>query len=227
GRGRAVFKYLLAHHDRAIPRDLLMEMFWPDASTESARNSLNVALYGLRQAFRAATAVNVVQFSDSAYRLAPELHLELDVDQFRRAVQAGRRAEEANDGAAAMAAYQQASALYSGDFMADDLADDWPVVRREQLRDAYLDTLDRLGQLHFAHEQYERCVTLCLQLLTHDACREDAHCRLMRCYSRLGQHHLALRQYQSCAEALQKELGVEPDDTTRQLYERVRRRDTV
>ena len=227
GRGRAVFKYLLAHHDRAIPRELLMEMFWPDATAESARNSLNVALYGLRQAFRAATAVNIVQFNDSAYRLAPELQVELDVDLFRRVVQAGRRAEDAGDGAAAMAAYQQASALYGGDFMADDLADDWPVVRREQLRDAYLDTLDRLGQLHFAHEQYERCVTLCLQLLTHDACREDAHCRLMRCYSRLGQHHLALRQYQSCAEALQKELGVDPDDTTRQLYERVRRRDTV
>lgn len=227
GRGRAVFKYLLAHRDRAIPRDVLMELFWPDASSDAARNSLNVALYGLRQALRAASPLPVVLFQDSAYRLNPELCVELDVDAFKRCVQAGRRSEDADDHATATARYEQAAALYLGDFMADDLSDDWPVLVRERLRVAYLDTLDRLGQLYYAQEQYEACVTLCLQLLGHDSCREDAHCRLMRCYSRLGQHHLALRQYQACVEALHKELGVEPDEATQQLCARIRRREVV
>lgn len=227
GRGRAVFKYLLAHRDRAVPRDVLMELFWPDTSSDASRNSLNVALYGLRQALRAASPMPVVLFQDSAYRLNPELCVELDVDAFKRCVQAGRRSEDADDHATATARYEQAAALYTGDFMADDLSDDWPVLVRERLRVAYLDTLDRLGQLYYAQEQYEACVTLCLQLLGHDSCREDAHCRLMRCYSRLGQHHLALRQYQACVEALHKELGVEPDEATQQLCARIRRREVV
>jgi len=108
-----------------------------------------------------------------------------------------------------------------------DLADDWPVLPRERLRVDYLDTLDRLSHLYFTGEQYGRCVTLCQMLLAQDNCREDAHCRLMRCYSRQDQHLLALRQYQTCAEALDHELGVAPAAATTQLYERIRRREAV
>jgi hypothetical protein len=48
-RGRMVLKYLLTHRDRPVPREVLMETFWPNAKPGSARNRLNVALHGLRQ----------------------------------------------------------------------------------------------------------------------------------------------------------------------------------
>lgn len=227
GRGRAVFKYLLAHRERALPRDVLMDAFWPDAEPEAARNSLNVALHGLRQALRAADDLPVVIFQDGAYRLHPELQLWLDSDEFERRVIAGRRFEAAGQIAAAAAAYEVATGLYQGDFMADDPYDEWPVITRERLRIAYLDTLDRLSQIYFSQGQYGSCASLCQHMLTQDNCREDAHCRLMRCYSRQGQHYLALRQYQLCVKTLRDELDVEPALTTTQLYERVRRRERM
>lgn len=227
GRGRAVFKYLLAHRDRPTPRDVLMETFWPDASADSARNSLNVALYGLRQALRAATDVPVVIFQNGAYRLNPALQIWLDIEEFKRCVQSGRRSEDAGDLAGAIGKYQQAAALYQGDFMSDDLGDDWPVLPRERLRIDYLDTLDRLSHMSFANEQYAACITLCQMILAQDNCREDVHCRLIRCYSRQDQYHLALRQYQACLEALDAELGVAPAPATTQLYERIRRHEVV
>jgi DNA-binding SARP family transcriptional activator len=227
GRGRAVFKYLLTHRERPIPRDTLMEIFWPDGTPESARNSLNVALHGLRQALRAATDVQVIVFKNGVYRFNPDLQVWLDVDEFRRRVQAGRRMEDAGNSAGAAEEYEQATILYEGDLMADDLADDWPVLTRERLRVAYLDTLDRLSHIRFSQDQYDACVALCQLLLTQDNCREDAHCRLMRCYSRLGQHHLALRQYQICRDALREELDVEPALATTQLNERIRHREQI
>ena len=202
-------------------------LFWPDAEPEAARNSLNVALHGLRQALRAAADVPVVIFQDGAYRLHPELQLWLDSDEFERRVAAGRRFETDGQLAAAAAEYEMAAGLYQGDFMADDPYDEWPVMTRERLRVAYLDTLERLGQLYFSQGQYAACAALCQRTLTHDNCREDAHCRLMRCYSRQGQYHLALRQYQACVEALRAELDVEPAPATIQLYERIRRREQV
>jgi DNA-binding SARP family transcriptional activator len=111
--------------------------------------------------------------------------------------------------------------------MADDLADDWSVLPRERLRVDYLDTLDRLSHIYFIQEQYTSCIMLCQMILAQDACREDVHCRLMRCYSHQNQHHLALRQYQTCVEALDRELGVAPAPTTTQIYERIRRREAV
>lgn len=228
GRGRAVFKYLLIQHPRPVSRDLLMDTFWPESNSEAARNSLNVALHGLRQGFRAAAGdVTIVLFHDGAYRLNPVLRLWIDVEEFERHIKAGRRLE--NDGQLALAAaeYEVATSLYQGDFLDDDLYEDWPVLQREQLRIAYLETLDRLSCIYFSQSQYAACATLCQLILGRDNCREDAHCRLMRCYSRQNQHYLALRQYQSCAEALQSELDVAPSPLTAQLYERIRKREWV
>jgi DNA-binding SARP family transcriptional activator len=204
-----------------------MDLFWPDAAPEAARNNLNVAVHGLRQALKAASERQVVLFQDSAYRLNPELTIWIDVEVFERHVATGRQLEANGQLAAATAEYEVATGLYQGDFLADDPYEEWPVLTRERLRVAYLDTLDRLAQLYFSQGQYAACAALCQRTLSYDNCREDAHCRLMRCYSRQGQQHLALRQYQACVEALHDELDVEPAQTTVDLYERIRRRERV
>jgi DNA-binding SARP family transcriptional activator len=227
GRGRAIFKYLLAHRGQSTPRDMLMDLFWPDAAPEAARNNLNVAVHGLRQALKAASERQIVLFQDSAYRLNPELTIWIDVEAFERHVASGRQLEANGQLAAATAEYEVATGLYQGDFLADDPYEEWPVLTRERLRVAYLDTLDRLAQLYFSQGQYAACAALCQRTLSYDNCREDAHCRLMRCYSRQSQQHLALRQYQACVEALHDELDVEPAPTTVELYERIRRRERV
>ena len=101
------------------------------------------------------------------------------------------------------------------------------MVIREHLRLCYLDALDRLGALHLDSGNYVGCVAVCLKLLAHDSCREDAHCRLMRCYSRQGQVQLAVRQYHSCTAALRTELDVAPALATTELFYRLRRREAI
>lgn len=227
GRGRSMLKYLLTQRTRPVPRDVLMDFFWPESSPESARNSLNVAIHGLRQAFRAITDIPVVIFENSAYRLNPDLTIWVDVEEFERHVQLGRQLEESGQLRAATTEYEVAIGLYSADFLIDDPYDDWPVLTRERLRVMYIDALDRLSQIYFAQGQYAACSNLCQLIITADNCREDAYCRLMRCYARLGQYPPALRQYQTCVEALRTELDVEPSSTTVDLYERIRRREAV
>ena len=147
GRGRSLFKYLVTHRDPWPRRELLMDAFWPEAAPAAARNSLNVAVHGLRRAFRASAGVEVVVLEDGAYRLGPGLRLWLDVDEFELHVAAGRRLEAAGDLAGAAAAYERALALYQGDLLADDPYEDWPVPAREHLLLTYLDVLDRLSGL--------------------------------------------------------------------------------
>ena len=72
GRGRSLFKYLVTHRDPWPRREVLMDVFWPDAAPAAARNSLNVAVHGLRRAFRASAEVPVVVLQDGAYRLADD-----------------------------------------------------------------------------------------------------------------------------------------------------------
>lgn len=227
GRGRALLKYLLTHRDPWPAREVLMEVFWPDSTPEAARNSLNVAVHGLRRALRAAADVPVVVLEGDAYRLHADVGLWLDVDEFERHVGGGRQLEDVGELAGAIAEYELAASVYQGDFLADDPYQEWPVLSRERLRLEYLDTLDRLSQLYFGQGSYASCAALCRRIIERDACREDAHRRLMRCYSRQGQPHLALRQHQACVEALHAELGVDPARATSELRERLQRHEQV
>jgi DNA-binding SARP family transcriptional activator len=227
GRGRSLFKYLVCHRDPWPRREQLMDAFWPEAAPAAARNSLNVAVHGLRRAFRASAEVPVVVLEDGTYRLGPQLRLWLDTDEFERHLAGGRRLDAAGDPAGAAAEYERALALYQGDFLADDPYEEWPGATREHLLLAYLDVLDRLSGLYFGQHQYGACVALCRLLVARDPCREDGHRRLMRCFTRQGQPHLALRQYQACADALARDLGVDPDPATAELAQGIRRRQPV
>jgi DNA-binding SARP family transcriptional activator len=227
GRGRSVFKYLLTHRNPWPSREMLMEAFWPNAVPESARNSLNVAVHGLRRALRAAADVPVVVLDGGTYRLHPDVRLWLDVDEFERHVGLWRELETSGEPTGATGEYELAASLYQGDFLAEDPYEDWPVRIRERLRLAYLETLGRLSHLHFSHAQYASCALLCQRIIERDPCREDAHRRLMQCYSRLGQPYLALRLYWVCVEALCNELGVEASPATVELHQRIRRHEPV
>jgi DNA-binding SARP family transcriptional activator len=81
--------------------------------------------------------------------------------------------------------------------------------------------------LRFEAGRYADCVDVCQQLAANDLCREDVTRLLMRCYARLNQPHLAVHQYHLCERQLRGELGLEPADATRRLYEEIRRRQPV
>jgi DNA-binding SARP family transcriptional activator len=226
-RGLSVLKYLLLHHKQDIPREVLMDIFWPDIDPEAARNNLNVAMHNLRQTLQSITDIAVIHFENGAYGLAPNIEMWLDVDEFERCVKEGQQLEARNQLATAVTEYEIAVNLYQGDFLVENPYEAWTVLDRERLRIAYLDTLDRLSHIYFNQGNFSVCTATCQIILQRDNCREDAHCLLMRCYCQEGQYHLALRQYETCCSALKSELDVEPAPTTNALVDRIRRHERV
>jgi len=228
GRGRAVFEYLLVNRHSKVRRDRLMSVFWPEATPSAARNSLNVAIHGLRQSLRPASGtVPVVIHRDRAYFIEPTLEIWVDIEVFEEQLKVAHQHLASAELVKAEAAFEAAACLYQGDFLADDPYETWAIVMREHLRLCYLDALDRLSDLRLNSGDYVGCAAVCLKLIGCDSCREDAHCRLMRCYSRQGQVQLALRQYHSCVAALRGELDVAPAPATTELFDRLRRREVI
>jgi DNA-binding SARP family transcriptional activator len=228
GRGRAVFEYLVVHRHTRVRRERLMSVFWPDAPPEAARNSLNVAIHGLRQSLRTAAGERpVVVHHDGSYLIDPALELWVDIEVFEDLVKSARQHLASDDPAAAQADFHTAIGLYQGDFLADNPYEQWAEVSREHLRLAYLDCLDQLGRLRFDAGDYTGCADACRKLLACDDCREDTLRRLMRCHSRLGQPQLALRQYHSFVATLRAELNLPPAPATTALAASIRRRERV
>jgi DNA-binding SARP family transcriptional activator len=223
GRSGMLLKYLTTHHRRRLPREQLMEVFWPEADPETARNRLNVALSHMRQVLRTISEDEVVIFEDGKYSIDPAWSVWLDVEAFDRSLEEASRLNASHSLADAVKQLEIAVSLYQGDYLADDPYEEWTISTRERLRLAYLDTLYQLSRHYFRQEQYTACAALCQSILERDNCREDVHCLLMRGYARQGQFHLVTRQYQACVETLRRELEVEPAESTVALYERLRR----
>jgi DNA-binding SARP family transcriptional activator len=145
----------------------------------------------------------------------------LDVAGFEKHVQAGRRLEAAGKRTEAIVQYGIAEGLYQGDFLEEDLYEDWPSVQRTHLRNLYLDIADRLSANYVQQCEYTAAIALCQKVLLKDSCREEAHRRLMQCYLGQGQRHLAVRQYQACVEVLREQLHLTPSEETRGLYQHI------
>src|SRR5262249_36609208 len=64
----------------------------------------------------------------------------------------------------------------------------------------------------------EPAIQTALRLLSLDPLQEVTHRALMRLYAREGRRAAALRQYQLCVGVLQRELGAEPEEATKQAY---------
>jgi DNA-binding SARP family transcriptional activator len=222
-RGKAIFKYLIAHRRRPIPKEVLMDTFWPDADPDCARNNLNVAVYGLRKILASVNAsVSYVLFQDNHYLLNPDVAIWVDSEAFMEHVRRGKDLDRKGDRASAIAEYRAADTIYQGELLIDDRYEDWLLDLRQQFQDAYQHALEQLGEYHFTNGDYDFCIAYSGKILAVDACNEGAHRRLMRCYSRLGQPHLVVRQYRQCMETLSKELQLSPSQETRQLFMLVR-----
>jgi two-component SAPR family response regulator len=218
-KAKSIFKYLLANSETPIAKDILMDVFWPDADPEAARRNLHQAIYSLRQTLKGEQPdFQHIRFENDCYLLNPEMGVWIDFQEFEYHVTVGRRAEAAGDLESAMAAYGIAEGLYLADFLEEDLYEDWPRTQREHLRSIYLEIIGRLSCHYEERGELTAAVALCRKALSLDICNEDAHRRLMRCWLAQGQRHLAVRQYHICVDVLAKELDLPPSEETVALY---------
>jgi DNA-binding SARP family transcriptional activator len=217
-KARSIFKYLAVHRNTPILKDVLMDLFWPDADAQAARRNLHQAIYSLRRTLRQSqSAFKHIRFENDCYSLDPALNLWIDWEEFESSVRAGRTFERAGQIEEAMNKYGLAESLCQGDFLEEDVFEDWTSAKRERLRRTYCEIVQRLSEYHLQNNKVHAAITLCQKILARDNCSEQAHRCLMRCYLAQGQRHLAVRQYQICAETLRQELGLDPSDETEQL----------
>jgi DNA-binding SARP family transcriptional activator len=222
GKPLAIFKYLLAHRDRAVSRDHLMEWLWPKSSLKKARSSLNVAICTLRRLLSECSEdlQNYILLEEGSYRLRPSVRVQTDVEEFDRRYEQGRLLEKTNlmEGAAE---YERAVELYRGEYLLEHLYEDWTMVERERLSNAYVDMLEWLAVYYKQTEQLQKRIQLCYRILEKDRSHENAHLLLTEAYALLGSYGRALHQYRLFKGILKSTYGTEPSVETEERFEKV------
>ena len=139
----------------------------------------------------------------------------LDVDVVRFEGLIRQRSAEALEAAAAL--YQ--GELLEGIRVKEPPFEEWLLGERQRLRELALEGLGRLLSLQISSGPAAPAIRTAMRILTLDPAQEAVHRELMRLFERQGRRGEALRQYRLCVDALQRELGVEPQAETRRLYQ--------
>jgi DNA-binding SARP family transcriptional activator len=208
----ALLAYLAFQPDHRCSRAQLAPLLWGDAPDTRARQSLRQSLATLRVALGPASASLVI---DGQFVTVKATHVDVDVDAFRTLA--------AENTSVALA---RAATIYKGDLLAgldvcEPLYEEWLRTERERLHELALEVLARLLARQMPREAVEQSIQTALRLLALDPIQEATHRALMRLYARHGRQAAALHQYQLCIDVLQRELGVEPEDATRRLYQSI------
>lgn len=221
GKALAILKCLLARRSRPVARDYLMGWLWSESDFKRARWSLNSAIYALRgllsSCLPSLSASETLLFEGGRYWLSPRIAFSTDTGDFDFRYEEGRRLEKAGRVSEAVAQFAEAVELYRGDYLAEDLYEEWTAIERQRLIDAYTDSLRRLAAYYMETGRLQEGVPICYRVLEKDSCDEDAHRLLMECFSRLGQRARALKQYRLCEGSLRQEYGMSPSPETQAL----------
>jgi DNA-binding SARP family transcriptional activator len=226
-RTRVLLAYLVDRSQVPVPRDVLMDAFWPRSTPAAARNSLHVAMWALRRDLAAAWPGSVVECRGDVYRFSDEVVLRTDVAEMAQRCDRGAAAAAAGRLTEAVEEYEAARALCRGAYLADDPYLEWALQRRDDLRLRALGCAERLSELYLELGDLRETEALCTHVLREEPCHEPVARRLMLAYARLGQPHMALREYDRIVHELDRDLGVQAATETVALAEAIRGRLTV
>jgi DNA-binding SARP family transcriptional activator len=212
---KGLTKLLATVPSHTLHREQILEIFWPNADIDSARNSLAKALHAARRALEperpAREDSSYLRVRDDMITLGGD-HVLIDADNFQRLAQVALRLRT-------VPAYERALAAYTGVLLPEDLYADWPSERRLYFADLNVRLLLGLAETLANGGAHLEAVDRLRSALQEDPTREDAHRQIMRLYGAMGARGLARRQFEICRALLRDELNVAPDRETTSLYE--------
>ena len=210
-KARDLLKLLVARRGHPITREAAAEAMWPGEHPEPLGNRLSVALSTIRRVLDPARRhppdhYLVADTRTIALRLD---HVDVDLTEFLQVADEAIDLMTKGERAAAAAPLRRARQIYAGDFLEEDLYEEWAVEAREEARSRLVTVLRLLARLAADQGDDESAGQYLGQLLEREPYDEDAWLALIAGQLRLRRHGEARRRYAAYARRM-GELDVVP-----------------
>jgi len=210
-KARDLLKVLVTRRGRPITREAATETLWPEEDRLPLGNRLSVALSTVRKVLdpdRRHPPDHYVVADARTIALRTE-HVDVDLIEFLRVADQGIDLMAQGDGDAAIGPLRRARQIYAGDFLEEDLYEEWAAEAREEARSRLVTVLRLLAMLAVERGDHESAGQYLGQLLEREPYDEDAWLGLIAGQLRLRRHGEARRRYAAYARRM-SELGVTP-----------------
>ena len=207
---QSLLAYLLLNAGAPHRREKLAGLFWPDAAEANARSNLRHALWRLRKALGSPPDPDYFQADDFTVTFDAQAGLWLDTARLDQELDKSRSTDD----------LISTVALYRGELLPGSY-DDWIVLERERLHAVFERRMQVLMDRLVEAQRWVEVLEWGERWIALGRTPEPAYRSLMVAHGALGDVSSVAAVYQRCVEALQRELGVEPSEQTRALYERL------
>jgi DNA-binding SARP family transcriptional activator/tetratricopeptide (TPR) repeat protein len=228
-----LFKLLLSVEQHRLHREQAQEILWPTSPLEQAANSFGKTLYLLRRALepdlaagKGSSSIYVLLDHDTLMLIPDSIKIDADIFEsstkhLQSVIRSRSGKESINQIETLLEEFDTVLDLYNGDYLPEDLYEDWTQRRRDRLRRIHSWLLENAAELALTIGKGLRASEYLLELLERNSADEQTHRQLMLVYARMGRRSEALNQYLSLRKALKEELRTSPLPETNELFKRI------
>lgn len=217
-----LLQYLMVNRNKAVTRQQLIEVLWPDGESDQPEKALKNLVYRVRALFSAANipfAQDTIVYNNNTYMLNNKLDWALDFEQFEDLY--NKAADTARPAGERIGCYRNAIALYHGDFLGEHLYEDWVLPYNTYYRTLFFKCVEQMLVLLEREELFEEMEAVCNHALTFDRFEEQFHLAYMKALVGQNKKAAAVSHYHHLSDMFFKELGVTPCDELRELYKQL------
>ena len=209
----AMLGYLVLKRGKAVSRDALAYVLFPESEETAALSELRRYLYLAAKVLPERNGEQWLIVDSETVRWNDAADAFVDVVAFEGL-------------AANPETYADAIDLYGGDLL-EDVYDDWILAERERLRSRYLTILGESIERHRARRDFAAAIAYAKRLLATDPWREDALRSLVAMRYESGDTAGALAEYESFAKRLRDDLAIAPMPETVAVRQSILRSEAV
>lgn len=218
-----LFKFLaISKHKGFLPKDVFMELLWPEEDPQKTANRFHVTLSALRKTLEPGVSnkshSSYILRNGDSYRLADDRIKRIDIEEFMQEAKQGKTLANSNE---AIVHLKRAEELYTGDVLENELYEEWCFEIRENAKSMYMSLMKPILDYFEAREDYYSCIWFAEKFLSKDKYNEETYRRLMEYYSLTGDLKMVQTTFQKCRHVMTEILEIQLDPKTTALYHSV------
>ncbi|MBC7474917.1 MAG: tetratricopeptide repeat protein [Candidatus Sericytochromatia bacterium] len=211
--------YLL-HNPKGVTKEQLANLLYPDM--DITRTAINVILSRLRKAIEPDLNKNSVSkyiiFNEGKYLFNFGTSYSLDTEEFNYLL---KELSEIDTEDKKLVVLRKIVDLYKGDFLNDFNSEYWSQIERQVYRRKVESAFEQIFNIYYKKAEYHEIITLSEKEISIDICNEKAFQRKIKALIALDRKDDGLKHYKIMKNMLKSELGVEPNNESYMLYQKL------
>ena len=209
-KAKELFIYLLHKRGSSVPKERLIDLFWPEMDEEKALTNLHTTVYQVRRLLKDLALPCRLSYIENSYRLDAQ-EIAFDADRWEAEVKEALQEplQEPLFDSVRLQRLKRLADAYGGDFLEQE-GYLWAEDERQRLRLLWLEAAKRAADTAEQAGNAADAAAMLVRIRERFPYAEEFHLRLIRLYDRMGLQREADAEFERLVR-MQEELGLNPE----------------